>query len=358
MTSTTRSAASSEKRRVAAIAARVRLWLPGVAAGLLVGLYLVVGVLWVFVAPLKLTTWAISTGWLAAEVAVVVLCMVPTLAGLWWAFRSVSVRGGLRREAILRIVTVVGLAIASFSALTAVLYHEGAVTVRGGAVREDNVIDKASEFYVWHVVNSVPLLDIPKNLRWEQPFEFEDRVGGLVLMLFAGAVLLPLIPGIRVAAARPPRDDYEVAVLKVLRKNARGWRVRPPRDRHSQHVAAVESGGTRILVDAVSELPTVEAALGRLHNAPTLLLVEAGGPARNQDFSFAVDEAVEGGAYLLVAGAVDNATRERVEPSFRESDIPCRLAVWPSGEPDEELAKVVEDFLGELRPAAKPAAAF
>jgi hypothetical protein len=346
LTSATESAAPPKWHRAGRIAGKALSWLIALGKWLAFAVVVAIGIGLAAYVPVKVTSWAISTESVFAEAGAAVVCILVSVGVLLRLWRKDRLRESPRIGALVVIVFALAVAIGSFSALTAVLYHEGAVSVSGTAVREDNVIDEATVFYAWHVVNTVPLLDIPKNLRWEKPFEFEDRLGGVLLMAFAGAVLLPLIPAIRLATARRPSDPYEDAVVKALRRNARGWKVRAPRDRRSQQVAAVESGGTRILVDAVSELQTVDAALRRLQR---LLLVEAGGPRRSQDLSVAIDEAREGGAYLLVAGAVDDATRELVERSLRENDIRGRLAVWRSGEPGEELATLVERFLDELK---------
>ena len=357
MTSATESAASRKWHRAARVAAQALSWLVTVGKWLGAAAMIVIGIGCAAYVPVKAASWAISKESVVAEAGAAVVCILVSLGGLALLWRRDSLRESPRVGAVVLIALALAVAIGSFSALTAVLYHEGAVNVSGTAVREDNVIDEATVFYTWHVVNSVPLLDIPQNLNWEKPFEFEDRRGGLLLMAFAGAVLLPLIPAIQLATARRPRDAYEDAVMKALRGNARAWKVRAPRDRRSQHVAVIESGGTRIQVDAVRELPTVDAARRRLQ----LLFVEAARAAGHQDLDKAVEAARDGGAYLLVAGVVDKATSERVEHSFRESTletkIPCKLAVWPSGKPGEELAKAVEEFLGELMPAPEPAAA-
>jgi hypothetical protein len=48
-------------------------------------------------------------------------------------------------------------------------------------------------FAEWHLLDSVPLLDIPKTLTWTKPYEYSDGLSGLLLLTFKGFGVLPLI---------------------------------------------------------------------------------------------------------------------------------------------------------------------
>jgi hypothetical protein len=311
-------------------------------------------------AALKATEWTISTDVLALEIAAVTALMGLTLAGLRWAFarrrlleHTPLLHWSGRFEPMLRIVTVVAFALASFSALTAVLYSEGALDVRP-ALSAEAVMNRAVEFYAWHLADSVPLVDITGNLQWNPRPEFDDRMSGFLIIVFTGVVILPLIPAVRLAAAGR-RDSYESAVVTTLRKKRAGWRTRSPRDRNGgRHVAVVEQGAVRILVDVMRGVWTAEPALRRLEDVPRALIEEGVRGALGQNLldRFAanlLDQALDHGGYLLVVDAIGDRARDAVERGFGASEIPARLVIWRTDEPDE-LARVVNELLGELIP--------
>ena len=186
-------------------------------------------------AAVRLANWTFSTGILALEIAVVTMMMIVTSAGVWFAFSRPQVTKRLRLgrfEPALWALLVAFFAVASFAALTSLLYLEGAIAISEPIDREI-LIDKTSEVYVWHLFDTVPLLDIPQNLEWQVPFEFEDRIGGFLLILFTSIVILPLIQVVRLIATGSGHP-YENAVLRALATNPRGARpppARPPRER-------------------------------------------------------------------------------------------------------------------------------
>jgi hypothetical protein len=47
--------------------------------------------------------------------------------------------------------------------------------------------------YVWHLVDSVPLLSIPRTLDWRDPHPFVDHLSGALLLAFKIAIIAPLI---------------------------------------------------------------------------------------------------------------------------------------------------------------------
>jgi hypothetical protein len=244
--------------------------------------------------------------------------------------RRATARRSLRADPQASIVAV--FAVASFASLTGLLYLEGALAIRGEPIPEERIIGEASEFYIWRLVDTVPFLDIPANLHWEKPLEFEDRVGGLLLVLFTGIVVLPLIQAVRLIATGY-QQPYERAVLNALRRSLPGWKVHRTR-REWDYDLAVVAKEVRILVDVMQGVWTEDAALRRL----TTLLREHKG-ARFVDLL-----TVSG--YVLVVDVVGERARDRIVEEFAESEFPVRLAVWRSDEPEIHLAQVVK-LLGE-----------
>ena len=50
-----------------------------------------------------------------------------------------------------------------------------------------------ADFYLWHFMDSVPLLDVNETLRWEVPFTYESASIGWILLLFKFAVIVPVV---------------------------------------------------------------------------------------------------------------------------------------------------------------------
>jgi hypothetical protein len=314
-------------------------WLDTVGKWALAAPLFVAAVTFIVLAPavvaVRLSEWTFSTGVLALEVAAVTVLMILTSAGLWWAFTGRRVAERLRFgrfEPAVRSLMVAFFAVASFAALTSLLYLEGVLAISRPIDREI-VIDKTSEVYVWHLADTVPLLDIPQNLEWLEPFEFEDRIGGLLLTVFTAIVILPLIQVVRVIATGYRREPYEEAVLKALRTRSRGWRARPLRGEQGNERALLE-GDVRILVDVMQSVWTEDAPVERLEFV--------------REF-FGVGQGVDG--YLLVVDAVAGRARDRIEKAFAESPFPARLAVWRPDQPGVHLAQAAEELTKAIEPA-------
>jgi hypothetical protein len=321
-------------------------WLETVGQWALATPFLLMGLALVVFLPaalaVKLTEWTFSTGYLAVEIAAVTVLMILTSAGLWWAFAGRRLAERLRFgrfDPIMRMTTVAVFAVASFAGLTALLHVEGALGFKGEPSPEEILIDETSELYVWQLANTLPLLDIPGNLEWEKPIEFEDRIGGFLVVVFTGIVILPLIPALRLIAAGY-RQPYEDAVLKALRGGLGRRNVHPTRGERGNDRAVVDRKG-RIVVDVMQGVWTEDAPLRRLNVVPF----------------FQATQAAEG--YLLVADAVGERARDRIESAFAEQDYPARLAVWRSDQPAVHLVQVVEELEAQIatrptQPAASP----
>jgi hypothetical protein len=297
--------------------------------------FLLFGLMLVVLGPalvaVRITEWTFSTEVLALEIIVVSASMLLTSAGLWWAFAQGGLVARLRLgrfDPFVRASIVAFFAVASFGGLTGLLYLENALQIEGERIREEVIIDEASEFYIWHAVDTVPLLDIPENFQWEKPFEVEDRLGGLLLVVFTGIVILPLIQVVRLIAAGE-RQPYEEAILKALRRNLRGWKVHRTRGEHGADRAVVEKE-VRILVDVMQGVWTEDAPLRRLRVVP----------------AFRLTHQVDG--YVLVVDVVGERARDRIEAAFSQSELPARLAVWRSDQPAVHLAQVVEEVKEDI----------
>jgi hypothetical protein len=85
--------------------------------------------------------------------------------------------------------------------LTQALYDRGLLELQGEGISSDTIVDKAIALYAWHLLDAIPLLEIPKTLRWEEPYSYTDSWSGAVLLAFKGFVILPLIQVARLILA-------------------------------------------------------------------------------------------------------------------------------------------------------------
>lgn len=63
-----------------------------------------------------------------------------------------------------------------------------------------------ADFFLWHFLDLVPVLDIPETLRWDPPLDYTSGWTGLLILLFQGAVVVPMIQVVRAYLAQR-RDD-------------------------------------------------------------------------------------------------------------------------------------------------------
>jgi hypothetical protein len=80
-----------------------------------------------------------------------------------------------------------------FAALTVTLSRAGLVSFQPAIPDAETAVASVQDFYLWHFMDSIPGLDIPKTLRWENPYSHTDRLSGWILLTFKLAVILPVI---------------------------------------------------------------------------------------------------------------------------------------------------------------------
>jgi hypothetical protein len=307
-------------------------WLKTGAMWVVAAPFLLLGLLIVLGLPgalaVRVAEWTFDTGFLALEIAVVAVLMAATVAALWWAFAHGGAISRLhlgRLEPTIRALAVTVFAVATFSALTALLYVEGALEIRGGPIPDDLVVDEASEVYVWHLVDTVPLLDVTSNLQWEPAFEFEDRLGGLLLVAFKGFVILPVIQVVRLIFAGR-RETYPIAVMTAIRRTSKDAQIR---ESPSGNMMVVEEHGRLVRVDVMSDVWTEDAPMRRIRELA------------GRDFP-------EPFAYFLVVDGIADRARDRVEQELGEAPFAARLLVWRSDEPSALVREELDRLRTEL----------
>lgn len=123
-------------------------------------------------------------------VSVVGVGAIACLAGLFWA----SWR--LRRSAddpapfLLALgisVAAIGVCTEAFAGLTTLLWRLGVLSAVGPPS-----LWRTEEFYLWHLVDSIPLLDVQEGFQWPEPLTFAPPGGGL-LLAYKLLLLVPLV---------------------------------------------------------------------------------------------------------------------------------------------------------------------
>ena len=240
----------------------IRRRAPAIATGIAAAPFLVWFVLLPGALAILVTDWAFGTGSLALETLVVVVLMTATFVSLWWSFAYGGIRWLLRFGRLgptVRATTLALFAVVSFTSLTALLHDQGIVGVTPEPAHDEELA-VTFEFYAWQLANTVPLVDIPGNLHWEKPFEFDDQLGGLLVILFTGFVIFPLIQLARLILAGGD-VRFDVNVLRALSKHLDRDRIHVPSRRDGYLLAIVDKAVT---IDVMSAVWNHDAVVQRL----------------------------------------------------------------------------------------------
>ena len=292
-----------------------------VAKGVALAPFAAFGVLFIVMLPgglgIIVVDWAFGTGVLALEVLVVGVLMIATVAGLWWAFAYGGIASLLpfgRFEPTLRASALAFFAVVSFTSLTALLVEEGVVDLTPDPASGE-ALDAAFEFYLWQLANTLPLVDIPGNLGWEKPAELEDGLGGLLVVLFTGFVIFPLIQLARLILAGTD-VPFDVRVVRALSRHVGSRRIFVLRDRAGYGRAVVDGD---VFIDVMHAVWNHDAAVQRIERL-------AARPAERRPRG-----------YLLVVDAVAEVARERIEGALGDVPFAARLVVWRADQRAEDL---------------------
>jgi hypothetical protein len=94
---------------------------------------------------------------------------------------------------VLYAIALLVFSLPCFSALTVTLARVGLVCFQPPIPDADTAIASVQDFYLWHFMDSIPGLDIPRTLRWDNPYLYTDRLSGWILLTFKLTVILPVI---------------------------------------------------------------------------------------------------------------------------------------------------------------------
>jgi hypothetical protein len=323
---------------------RVVAWLPlrrevvrrrvsAVAKGIVLAPFVVYAVLVPAAAGIALTNWAFGTRLLALEMLVVGVLMAFTARLIWWVV-EVSFKpqlGSGRFQPAARASVLAGFAAVSFTSLTGLLYQQGLVGI-SHAPAQDRVLDVTFEFYLWHIANTLPLVELPGNLGWHKPFEFEGALGGLLVVGFTGFVILPLLHLARLIVAGGD-TPFEAKVVRALGKHVGDDRIAIARDPEGYGRAVIDDW---VVVDVMQDVRNHDAVVQRVERLG------------NQPF------VRRARGYLLVVDAVAEGARERVEHALSEAPFEAALAVWRSDQRPADLTAAFDALQERIDDPAPP----
>lgn len=87
--------------------------------------------------------------------------------------------------------SVAFVAIILFATLAFILSDRGAIEFAAGSrIAEPS---NAADFFLWHLLDSIPALDVNETLRWEQPLSYTDGGVGALLLAFKLVVIVPIV---------------------------------------------------------------------------------------------------------------------------------------------------------------------
>jgi len=90
-------------------------------------------------------------------------------------------------------ISLAAFSLPCFAALTATLAQYGYVRFTPVIPADETSLAVVQDFYLWHLLASIPGPDIPKTVRWDTPFAYQDKLSGWILLVFKLVVILPVI---------------------------------------------------------------------------------------------------------------------------------------------------------------------
>jgi hypothetical protein len=115
------------------------------------------------------------------------------------------------------------LALPLFADFTMLLYERGLVDLATTDAAHPVSRGRLADFYLWHLAEFIPVIDIPETLRWPPPVIYTGSWVGSLVLLYQLFVLVPIILLFRhyrrlvrreegagqKTSAKPPRDAHE-----------------------------------------------------------------------------------------------------------------------------------------------------
>lgn len=87
---------------------------------------------------------------------------------------------------------VLAFALQFFSSVTFVIKEHDLLVLKGQ--NSSNLTPgNISDFYLWHFLESIPVLKVNSTLKWKEPITYDSTIVGWLLLLFKTTVVVPVI---------------------------------------------------------------------------------------------------------------------------------------------------------------------
>ena len=194
--------------------------------------------------------------WLGLTPGVVLTALLITL--LVRHYWHVRLEGRTRDPYVIVFATsaaVLGICTAAFSGLTTLLWRQGFVTAMG---ESEPGLWAVERYYIWHLADAMPLIELPQTLRWEEPLVLEGPWAVATLLAFKVVVIIPLL---RVAVS-----SYGLALDGLVNLSVKIHNRRKDDDSGQRRVDAVYTTSARdAWIAAVGLMITTVLAVVLLH---------------------------------------------------------------------------------------------
>ena len=103
-------------------------------------------------------------------------------------------------------VALAWVALVVFGGATCSLQRIGLVEIEPVVSYADDCATKYADLYLWHLLDSIPVIKFTDTVQWTPKYEYSDRVSGWLLLAFKLIVVVPAI-GSFVALSRVRRGQ-------------------------------------------------------------------------------------------------------------------------------------------------------
>jgi hypothetical protein len=116
---------------------------------------------------------------------------------------------------------ICAVATAGFASLSALLVVRGVVPTAGEPLPALDPASAMFGYYAWHLLDSVPVLDITNTLRWAEPYQFTDRWSSSLLLAYKVLVILPFLQ-IAALVWRSRKSPAEPSLEELIHRRGGG----------------------------------------------------------------------------------------------------------------------------------------
>jgi hypothetical protein len=111
-----------------------------------------------------------------------------TRTAAWRGWKRFMIAAALLTLALRALFVLMG----AFAVLTSGLQAQGLVVEKPPSEDHGYVLS-ALGFYAWHLLDAIPVVEVPQTLNWNVTTRLTDHLGGALLLVFKLLVILPLV---------------------------------------------------------------------------------------------------------------------------------------------------------------------